>query len=59
MEYLGDKAFAVKSEHSKWKEEVQWLLENFGPIGERWDYNGGLFLFKNEKDKLIFLVALA
>jgi hypothetical protein len=44
-------------EHGRWKERVTWLLENYGPIGERWDYNGGLFFFLTEKDKMIFVVA--
>jgi hypothetical protein len=44
-------------EHGRWKERVSWLLDNYGPIGERWDYNGGLFWFKTGKDKMLFVVA--
>jgi hypothetical protein len=41
----------------EWKARVTWLLKNYGPIGERWDYDCGKFFFKNEKDKLLFLLA--
>ena len=56
MPYLNTD-LAVQSNHDKWKLEVAWLLDHFGPIGERWDYNGGLFFFKTDKDKMIFVIA--
>lgn len=52
---VADKTF----DPGDWKLRVDWLLKNYGPIGERWDYNGGLFFFLTEKDKMIFVVANA
>jgi hypothetical protein len=63
MALLRDKFKAVVRDsdfdHSRWKERVSWLLQHYGPIGERWDYNGGLFSFLTEKDKMLFVVANA
>ena len=51
--------FAVESNSDRWKTEISWLVEHYGPIGERWDYNGGLFFFKTGKDKIVFIIAQA
>ncbi len=59
MSCVKEHSYSIPSDHDKWKLEVAWLLEHYGPIGERWDYNGGLFFFNTEKDKMVFVIARA
>lgn len=37
-----------KEHHEIW----DWLWQNFGPVGERWDQHGGTFKIRDEKDAL-------
>jgi hypothetical protein len=52
-----DFPYSTPSNQGTWKAQVTWLLSNFGPIGERWEYHVSAFHFKTEKDRLVFQIA--
>ena len=35
-------------------EVYNWLWQNFGPIGERWDHHGGWIKLRGEEDVILF-----
>lgn len=37
-----------------WETQVEWLAENIGEVGDRWDYYYGRFWFVDERDLLYF-----
>ena len=51
--------YSYPTRASLWEQQVDWLKENFGTIGENWDYSRTRFWFKTEQDKLWFLLRWA
>lgn len=42
-----------------WPEQIRWLLENLGPIGENWEYHRSEVWFKTEEERTMFLLRWA
>lgn len=39
-----------------WPEQIRWLLEILGPIGDKWEYHRSEVWFKTEEDRIMFLL---
>lgn len=39
-----------------WGYKIVWLVDQFGPIGEQWDYSSEMFHFTSDLDKTLYLL---
>lgn len=51
-----DFMYSVPASATKWEVSIQWLEDNFGPSGDRWEYYRTRFWFRSEEDKLVFVL---